>query len=99
MDSAGLGEPDTAWPGDQGPSLFLRGPSAPGAPSSPQAVCPCPGLGRGEGTFLGINFTLWILLLSYLLSPGEGPALGPQLCSSISLVRLTWSCQIVMGSG
>ena len=65
----------------------------------PQPVCPCPGLGRGEGTFLGINFTLWILLLSYLLSPGEGPALGPQLCSSISLVRLAWSCQIVMGSG
>lgn len=81
--------------GGQGPSLFLTGPSATGAPSLPQTVCPCPGLGRGEGNFVGINFTLWILLLSCLLPLDEGPALGPQLCSSISLVHLTWSHQIM----
>lgn len=34
--------------GDQGPSPFLGGP-----PIFTPAVCPCPGLGRGEGNFVG----------------------------------------------
>lgn len=53
MDSAGLGEPDMAWPGDQGPSLFLRGPSAPGAPSSPPGCLSLSWAGEGGGNFLG----------------------------------------------
>lgn len=60
-------------------------------PLRPRPVCPCPGWGWGRGTLLGINFTLWILLLSCLLLPGEGPALGPPalflcLCGSARLV-------------
>lgn len=82
MDSAGLQEPDTAWPGGQGPSLFLRGPSATGARPRPSLSVPVLGWGGGRGTLLGINFTLWTLLLSCSLLPGEGPALGPWLCSS-----------------
>lgn len=49
MDSAGLGEPDTAWPGG-GPGPF---PVSQRPPIFTPAVCPCPGLGRGEGNFVG----------------------------------------------
>lgn len=92
MDSAGLGEPDLVSPGGgQSPSLFLRGPSGTGAPSLPQPVCPCPGLGRGRGTLLGINFTLWILLLSCLLPLRWGPSPGTPTALFISLVHLAWS--------
>lgn len=76
--------------GGQGPSLFLRGP-----PSSPQLSVPVPGWGGGRETLSGINFTLWILLLSCLLPAAEGPALGPQFYSPVSLVHLTGSFQIV----
>lgn len=55
----------------------------------PSLSVPAPGWEGGRGTLLGINFTLWILPLSYLLPPGEGLVLGPRLCSSVSLVHLT----------
>lgn len=91
MDSAGLGEPDTAWPGGLEPfPCFSEAP-----PSSPQLSVPVPGWGGGRETLSGINFTLWILLLSCLLPPGEGPALGPQLYSPVFSVHLTGSQQTV----
>lgn len=89
MDSAGLQELDTAWPGGQGPFPFLRGPLATGARLHPSLSVPVLGWGGGRGTLLGINFTLWTLLLSCFLLLGEGPALGPQLCSSPWFPSLT----------
>lgn len=57
-----LGAPDTAH------GLFPSDAPATGAPSSPQPVSPCPGLGRGEGNFVGnklhcMDFALSCLLL------------------------------------
>lgn len=71
---------------------FLEAPQPLEPHFCPSLSVPVLGWGGGRGTLLGINLTLWILLLSCLFPPGEGPALGPQLCSpwftSLGLVKL-----------
>ena len=68
----------------------------------PQPVCPCPGLGRGEGNFVGNKLTLWILLLSCLLPQEKAQPWDPQLCSSVSdslLLVLTHCDGVQLGGG
>lgn len=90
MDSAGLGKPDTAWPGGRGPSLFLRG----RPPSSPQAVCPCPGLGRGEGNFVGnklhsVDFAAELFASPRKVQPWEPNFVPPSPCfTALGLSKL-----------
>lgn len=76
--------------GGWGPSLFLRGPSAPGALSSPPACLSLSRAGEGEGTLLGINFTLWILLLSCLFPQEKAQPWDPSFVP-LSVIHLSWS--------
>lgn len=83
----GWGQPDWQDLRGQGPSLFSEAPQPPtGASSLPQPVCPCPGLGRGEGNFVGNKLHSVDLAAVQFAAPKQSPGLGPQVCSSSSLV-------------
>ena len=69
---------------------------------TPSLSVPVPGWGGGRGTLLGINFTLWILLLSCLLPQEKAQPWDPQLCSSVSdslLLVLTHCDGVQLGGG
>lgn len=53
MDSARLGEPDTVWPGGPGPFPISQRPLSHWSPVFAPACLSLPGLGRGEGNFVG----------------------------------------------
>lgn len=65
-----------AW-GARALPCFLEAPQPLEPHLCPSLSVPVLGWGGGRRTLLGINFTLWILLLSCLLPPGESPALRP----------------------
>lgn len=68
---------------------FLGAPQALEPHLGPSLSVSVLGWGGGRGTLLGINFTLWILLLSCLLPSGEGPVRGSQqLCLSSRFTSL-----------
>lgn len=83
---AGGSQTGRAW-GARAPPCSQRSLSHPLEPHlCPGLSVPVLGWGGGRETLLGINFTLWIWLPGLFAAPRQSPALGPQFCSSSSLV-------------
>lgn len=83
----GWGQPDWQGLGARAPPCSRRPLSHNTRASSlPQPVCPCPGLGRGEGNFVGNKLHSVDLAAELFAALRQSPALGPHLCSSSPLL-------------